>query len=105
LGESKDYDDIASGTPHASDMKEIESVCAVLERVAKLFPAGSDESEAISEAASAYLWLGLHENLKAAYNKWRSVPGEQHLSERQKARIARQLRGMGIDTDGPEQGA
>jgi hypothetical protein len=104
LGESNDYD-VSDGTLPTRDMEGIEKVCAVLERVAQLFPAGSEESEALAEAASAYLWLGLRANLKAAYTKWLSVPVKQDLPERQKARMARRLRGMGIDTDGPEQGA
>lgn len=102
MAENIDWSDKATEIPHPRDMKETERLCGVLERVAKLFPPGSEESEAIAEAAGAVLWLGLHENLRAAYDKFRSVAGEDSLSKGQKARMSRQLREMGIEPEESE---
>jgi hypothetical protein len=50
---------------------EIRRVCSILESVAKSFPRGSAQRKAIREAAEAYVFLQLHRNLKAAYDKFR----------------------------------
>jgi hypothetical protein len=47
--------------------KEIRKTCKVLRRVAKGFPKGSVEREAIREAIDAFVYLRLHEILKKSY--------------------------------------
>lgn len=75
---------------------ERERICGILERVAGRYPEGSEESGAVKEAAGAFLWLGMHQELKAAYEKYWSIPGVADLDERQ----MQHLREMGIDPDG-----
>lgn len=46
---------------------EIRATCKILWSVAKSFPRGSAEREAIREASDAFVYLLLHEGLKKGY--------------------------------------
>lgn len=73
---------------------EFETVCAVLESVAKRFPKDSVEAKAIQEAAEAYVFLQLHLKLRHSYKAFRQT-GLKSLTEKQ----MQNLREMGIDPD------
>ena len=47
--------------------KEIRATCKILWSVAKSFPRGSAEREAIREARDAFVYLRLHESLQKSY--------------------------------------
>ena len=51
--------------------KEIRATCKILWSVAKSFPKGSAEREAIREARDSFVYLRLHEGLRESYEAFR----------------------------------
>ena len=47
--------------------REVRATCKILWSIAKSFPKGSAEREAIREARDAFVYLRLHETLKKSY--------------------------------------
>jgi hypothetical protein len=74
---------------------EFETVCSVLESVAKSFPEGSKEAKAIEEAAHAYIFVQLHLQLRRSYEAYRraQLSGLTNHEEQH-------LRDMGVDCEG-----
>jgi hypothetical protein len=73
---------------------EFETVCSVLESVAKGFPEGSKEAKAVEDAAHAYIFLQLHLQLRRVYDEYRKT-GSRGLTDEQE----QHLRDMGIDVE------
>ena len=79
-------------TDHDPSETEIRRVCAILESISKAYPAGSDEADAIRDAALAYIVVHQHESLKRQYESLRlSLGGD--LTDEMKA----DLRHHGIE--------
>jgi hypothetical protein len=60
----------ADSDPEGMD-REVRETCKILESVAKRYPPGSAEHEAIRRAAEAFIYLRLHESLKSSYEAFR----------------------------------
>ena len=71
--------------------KEIRATCKILESVAKSYPRGSPEREAIREAADAFIHLRLQQGLQSSYYAFRKV-STKPLTRSQR----RTLRKMGV---------
>ena len=72
----------------------MQRVCAILESISKAHPAGSDEANAIREAALAYTVVHQHEILKKKYQGLRLALGGELTDEMKAA-----LRRYGIEPD------
>lgn len=55
---------------------EMLATCQILESIAKRYPRGSAESNAIREAAYAFIYLRQHEGLKKNYAAFRRRSGK-----------------------------
>jgi hypothetical protein len=75
-------------------MNQWEDVTKILESIANSFDKNSVQYKAIEEAARAFLFLNMHNDLKNAYEKYR-VASDKELSEFEN----QHLRDMGIDPD------
>jgi hypothetical protein len=73
-------------------MKHSEETLTVLASIANSFDKHSVQYKALEEAAHAVLFLNMHQELKAAYERFR-VQGDKELSESDKEH----LRSMGIE--------
>jgi hypothetical protein len=71
---------------------EIRRVCSLLESVAEQYPDGSPESDAIADAAQAFLLVRQHKVLARAYRRLKAA----HNGELDDEMIAK-LRSVGID--------
>jgi hypothetical protein len=67
------------------------ATCEILRSIAGSYPARSRERKAIREAAEAFVFLTMHEQLKASYDQFRRL-ARKGLTKAQK----RTLRRMGI---------
>lgn len=60
---------------HASQTKakdeEIRATCRILQSIATRYPRGSAERAAIRKAAEAFVYVRLHQSLKATYEAFR----------------------------------
>ena len=72
---------------------EIRATCAILESVAKGYPQRSAEREAVQEAAHSFIYLRLHEGLRASYEAYR-----RSLTKPLTKAQTRVLERMGIST-------
>ena len=72
----------------------LERTLDVLGSVAGAYPPDSIESAAVREAAEALLFIRLHQNLQASYDRFRANCDRDLPEERREA-----LRSMGIDPD------
>jgi hypothetical protein len=75
-------------------MSQWEDVSKILESIANSLDKNSVQYNAIEQAAQAYAFLNMHKDLKAAFEKYRTLADED-LSEDQK----QHLRDMGIDPE------
>ncbi len=74
-------------------MTNWEDVSKVLESIAKSFPKGSARYQAIEEAAWAFLYVNMQNDVKEKFNEFRSQSNKE-LSEAQK----HHLRQKGIES-------
>ncbi len=81
-------------TDHDPSETEMRRVCAILESISKAYPAGSDEANAIRDAALAYIVVRQHETLKKKYESLRLAFGGVLTDEMKAA-----LRRVGIEPD------
>ena len=73
-------------------MKRWEDHLTVLSSISNSFDKSSAQYEALEEAAQALLFVNLHRDMKAAYEKFR-LETDKEISEEDK----QQLRDMGIE--------
>jgi hypothetical protein len=78
----------------ASDSKEVERVCSVLEKLARTFAPGSEEEVALRDAALAYTVVWQNNLLKRKYSQLRGAFGGQLTDE-----MRADLRRHGIEPD------
>jgi hypothetical protein len=69
-----------------------EDVSRILESISASFPQGSEQYQALKEAAWAYLYVNSQNDLKERFSEFRSLSNKE-LSEAQKEH----LRSMGIE--------
>jgi hypothetical protein len=77
-----------------ADDQEIGRVTSILESIAKNYADGSDESNALRDAALAFITVQQHQGLRKAYAKYSAAIGGE-LTEEMKD----DLRRYGIDPD------
>jgi hypothetical protein len=78
--------------------KETRRVCSILDRVAARYPSDSEESQAIRDAATAFILVQQKAALKASYERLVLASGGE-LSEEMKINLRR----IGIDPDAPDE--
>ena len=80
-----------SKSPESQD--DLRATCKVLEAIAESYPARSRKRRAVREAAEALLFLTMHKQLKASYDRFRQL-ATKGLTRTQE----QTLRRMGIKT-------
>jgi len=82
-----------SSDPNACDADaEIRRVCSLLENIARQYPDGSPESDAIADAAHAFILVRQHKSLARAYRELRAAQNGELTDD-----MLAKLRSVGID--------